>query len=368
MTVMTPKQNLLAALSHAPVDWIPWTPYVGGVNTPFFVPEEIKRRQDFGEIGLYLQDELGCDILIAGQAVGHGYQTAQVHRRVDKDLIVETFDIAGRTLQRTRKRFAYGDQDTDAILRYPVRAPRDLETLEWLVRDRTVEVDGEDYRQKTSQLGERGVVHANGPRTPIMALIIEYMGVEAFVEALTDYPQKTQQAMQSMHKANLDLCRALAESECRVVGTFDDFSTYLISPSMFRTYVLPCLREYNELYHRAGQVHMVHSCGHIRHFLPMCFEVGYDAHNYVTQPPTGDTTLAEARAAWGDRITIMAAIDPVMIERDSAQTVSERVSQMLDEAGTTRSFVLMTSSKSTVPEENLRAVARVMAQARGETR
>jgi uroporphyrinogen-III decarboxylase len=150
------------------------------------------------------------------------------------------------------------------------------------------------------------------------------------------------------------------------VGTFDDFSTYLISPAMFRTYVLPCLKEYNEIYHRAGQVHTVHSCGHIRHFLPMCLEVGYDAHDYVTQPPTGDTTLAEARAAWGDRITIMAAVDPVMIERDPAPEVAARVSQMLAEMGTTRSFVLMTSSKPTVPEENLRAIAAVMAEARGQ--
>jgi uroporphyrinogen-III decarboxylase len=133
---------------------------------------------------------------------------------------------------------------------------------------------------------------------------------------------------------------------------------------MFRTYVLPCLKAYNEIYHRAGKVHMVHSCGHIRHLLPMCLEAGYDAHNYVTQPPTGDTTLAHARAEWGDQITIMAAVDPVQIERDAPHEIAAQVSSMLDKAATDRAFVLMTSSKPTVPEENLRAVAAVMTEAR----
>ncbi len=363
---MTPKQNLLAALSHAPVDWIPWVPYVGGVNTPCFVPKEIKRRQDFVEIGIYLQDELGCDILVAGQTVKREYQTARVCRQVNRDQIVETFEIAGRTLRRMRKIFSYGEQDTNAISHYPVQTPRDLETLEWLIRDRTVEIDGDDYRRKASQLGERGVVHTHGPRTPIMTLIIEYMGIEAFVTALTDYPEKTKRVMQTMHEENLTLCQALTEGEGQVIGTFDDFSTYLISPVMFQTYVMPYLKEYNEIYHRAGKVHMVHSCGHIHCFLPMCLEVAYDAHNYVTQPPTGDTTLTEARTAWGNQITIMAAVDPVMIERDPAQKVTSLVSRMLSEVETTRAFVLMTSSKPTVPEENLRAVAAVMAEARGQ--
>jgi hypothetical protein len=94
----------------------------------------------------------------------------------------------------------------------------------------------------------------------------------------------------------------------------------------------------------------------------MCLEVGYDAHNYVTQPPTGDTTLVEARARWGDQITIMAAVDPVMIERESPQAIAAHVSRMLADARTARAFVLMTSSKPTVPEENLFAVAAVMAE------
>ena len=56
--------------------------------------------------------------------------------------------------------------------------------------------------------------------------------------------------------------------------------------------------------------------------------------------------------------------DPVMIERESPQTVADQVSRMLADARTARAFVLMTSSKPTVPEENLRAVAAVMAEAK----
>ena len=57
---------------------------------------------------------------------------------------------------------------------------------------------------------------------------------------------------------------------------------------------------------------------------------------------------------------MMAAIDPVMLEMAAPNQVSERVHQMLEEVQTERSSMLMTSSKPTVTEANLRAVAAVM--------
>lgn len=240
-----------------------------------------------------------------------------------------------------------------------------MQTVEDIATFRQVLADGTpqpstDWASKAARLGERGLVHSNGPRTPLMSLIIDHMGLEGVVSALSDIPDQVHALLADMHQANLALCDALCVTPVEVVGIFDDFDTLLISPTMFRRLVKPYLKEYVNVLHAAGKMVMVHSCGHVRHFLKDILDVGYDAHNYLTPPPTGNTPLAEARQIWGEQITIMPSIDPVRMENGEASEIETLTQRTLLEVGSDRSFVLMTSAKSTVPEANLRAVARVL--------
>jgi hypothetical protein len=357
---ISPRQNLLASFERKNTAWIPWIPYIGGVNTPVFVPQEIKQRQDFVEIGCFLQDYLGCDILIDANALQTHHKRGIYRSHRQGNLLVEEYEIDGYVLTRTHRYFWYGDQATSAIEKYPVNAVEDLKVFDAWLADQSVSVDWQKYLEKSTRLGERGLVYTNGPRTPIMALLIDHMGLENFITLLSDFPAPLEALMERMHANNLESYRSLAECGVKVVGTFDDFDTSLISPAMFSKYVLPCLKEYTAILHQADKLHMVHSCGHVRHFLKGCLDIGYDAHNYLTAPPTGNTPLCDARAAWGERINIMASVDPVLMETGTPEQVQARTHQMLDELGSRRAMMIMTSSKPTVPEANLRAVAQVI--------
>ncbi|MFZ2656146.1 MAG: uroporphyrinogen decarboxylase family protein [Victivallales bacterium] len=362
---LTPQQNLLAAFGHRKTDWVPWIPYIGGVNTPVFIPPEIKKRQDPVEIGLFMQDYLGCDILIDGNPLKAGGKTGVSSRTTRRgDTVIAEVSIAGRILRTVHRTFSYGDQETSAISDYPVKTVEDLQTLELLVQENgsDAEPGGSDFEDKSKRLGERGLVYCVGPRTPLMSLVIEYMSLEVFIEMLMEMPERLEILMSRMHQNNLRYYRAAAKSSARIIATFDDFTTSLITPDMFKKYILPCLKEYSDILHQAGKYHMVHSCGHIRGFLPMCLDAGYDAHNYLAQPPVGDTPLSEAHRIWGDNISIMAAVDPVMLERGDSCQVERHVGDMLAELASSQSMMLMTSSKPAVKEENLRAVARGLAK------
>ena len=357
---MTPRENLLAAFAHRDVAWVPWLPHVGGVNTPSFVPQELKDKKDDIATGLFLQETLGCDLLITAYLVSPTYQTAKVRWTENEHMTVHEVTIAGRTLRCEHTRSAWGDQITSAISRYPVQTPEDMETLGWLFQDSWMAVDQPALDDMIRRLGNQGVVDLDCPRSPLMQLISNYMGLERMVELMSDYPEAFERLLGIMHETSLGTYRTLVKTNCEVITSAEDFSTQLINPSMFRNQVMPYLKEYTAICRAAGKVYRVHSCGHIRAFLPLCLEIGYDAHDDLTQPLLGNTTVAEARAAWGETITLMAAVDPVGLESNPPEVIAARVRQMLQEAGTTRALILQTTSKPSVREENLRAVGAVL--------
>lgn len=363
---MTPKQNLLAALGHREPAWIPWTPLLGGVNTPCFVPSDMKARGDALKIGLYLQAELGCDVFDSSCVMRGNYQTAKVREKREGDVIVSETEILGRTLRTVVREFPYGDQVTSAIAEYPIKSLDDIHTMEALLQDFSFKLETEEWKRKYVQLGEQGVMAGGAHATPIMGLILLKMGLENFINLQCDHPRELHRLMDRIHEANLKAYSEAAESECEVIYSAEDVSTLLISPDMFRQYVLPTMKEYADICHGAGKLFVVHTCAHILDFLPMFLETGIDALHYLTQPPLGNTPLKKARQAWGDRITIMGSVAPAKLESASAAEIAEETRSMLADVGSDRSFVLMTSSKPQVREENLRAIAEIMKQQKGE--
>lgn len=361
---MTPRQNLLAALGRGLPEWTPWTPLLGGVNTPCFVPPELKARGDSVEVGLYLQAELGCDVFDSSCVMCGDYQTARTKERREGDVIVSETEIHGQTLRTVTQEFPYGDRVTSSIAEYPVKSMEDLRVMETLLEDFRFELTMAEWQRKSAALGEQGVMAGGAHATPIMGLILLKMGLENLINALCEYPQELHRLMDRIHEANLAAYREAAASACEVIYSVEDTSTLLISPDMFRQYVLPPMKEYADICHRAGKLFVVHTCGHNRDFLPLFLETGIDALHYLTQPPTGNTPLREARQAWGERIAIMGALDPLKLESAATAQVAAETRGMLEEAGGDRAFVLMTSSKPQVREENLRAVAEVMNERR----
>jgi len=357
---MTPRENLLVSFSHREPEWVPWVTLVAGVNTPAFAPEEVQSGRDPVGLGLYLQERFGCDIIAPASVVRVKHSSVGTRTSRDGDLTTAVTEVGGKRLVKTTRILPYGRRTSSHIERYPVRTLEDIETLGLVFEDMDVSVDTAEFEERSQRLGNCGVVHVNGPRTPIMRLIIEFMGIENAIMALTDHRDALEQLMAIMHEKHLQQYRAIAQTDCALVGCYDDTSTYLISPDMFRCYTLPTMRDYAVICHGSDKRLMMHSCGHVRDFLSMYREAGIDVHHYLTQPPVGDTPIADAAAEYGNDITVLVTVDPVMLEEASADEVRHHVRAMVAEARGWRSFALITASKPQMPEVNLRAVAEAL--------
>ena len=127
---------------------------------------------------------------------------------------------------------------------------------------------------------------------------------------------------------------------------------------------MPLMKEYCDLCHAAGKKFMMHACGHVRAFLQMILDTGIDAHHYLSEAPVGDTPMKEARELWGDRINIMAALDPLLQAKGTAAEVEANLRSVLEQLKG-GNYLIMSALKPDIPEENIRIIGKVMKEWNG---
>jgi len=92
--------------------------------------------------------------------------------------------------------------------------------------------------------------------------------------------------------------------------------------------------------HAAGKLYFHHSCGLIRDLLPLYRQTRMDAVHAFTIPPVGNATVAQGRAALGERITIIAGVQQLAEPMRDRAAVRESIRQMIRQAQPPGHFVL----------------------------
>lgn len=108
----------------------------------------------------------------------------------------------------------------------------------------------------------------------------------------------------------------------------DDTSTTLISPAMFEAHNVGLTNRRADLCHAHGKLYLHHSCGLIRHLLPIYRKTRMDGVDAFTAPPVGDVGYAEGREILGPGYAIHAGLCgglPSLDEQDIRRHVAERL-------------------------------------------
>jgi uroporphyrinogen-III decarboxylase len=178
--------------------------------------------------------------------------------------------------------------------------------------------DPEIFLQIDKEIGKDGIATVSLPPTPFMFLIEEVFGVEATYYLLQDHRQEVEDILIKLAASQRRLVGQLATSPAAVIIQYEDTSTTLMSPSIFRRYCLPYLNEYADILHRAGKIFLVHMCGKLRHLVPDIGHGHFDGVTEISPPPTGDLPLDDAAAAFSGKV-VVGGIDPTtFIDPDPA--------------------------------------------------
>ena len=113
-----------------------------------------------------------------------------------------------------------------------------------------------------------------------------------------------------------------------VVIEYENTSSTLLSPQVFRRYCLPYLNEYADILKAAGKIFMVHMCGKLQAFADDLAAAHFDGIADISPQPTGNFTLDEAAACLGGKIVVGGIDATTFIEPDLRQ-VESKVAQLI---------------------------------------
>ena len=132
----------------------------------------------------------------------------------------------------------------------------------------------------------------------------------------------------------------------------------LMSVSMFRTFVVPYLKEMIDLIHGLGARVLYHSCGWMRPFIPDLIALGVDALDPI-QPVRPEMAPEGLKADFGDRLCFHGGIDMQhLLPHGSAEEVRTEVGRYCRVLGQAGGYILGPAHlfQPDVPPENILAV------------
>lgn len=200
-----------------------------------------------------------------------------------------------------RRRLAV-DDGSWAIVEHPVKGISDLPAVADVYTSRRLDARPEQVKQLAAEIGDAGFQDIVLNRSPLGALVHDWIGMEDFVYLLFDNRRELVRLIEEIEPAFLEVVRLAAEMPARVVILGDNLDENLIAPPVFEEFGLPYYRKVAEVLHAGDKYFSCHMDGNIRRLLPLFRESGLDIYDGCTPEPMNNYTLEDLRAGLGDRM------------------------------------------------------------------
>lgn len=228
--------------------------------------------------------------------------------------------------------------DSRWLREYLVKSVDDYGIMKYICDHTALEPAPEDYLEADAAVGERGVVVGGLPAIPLVWLATEVMGTETWCMGLMQHPAEFDELHESATRLYRRRIELAADSPAEVIWFADSLTGALVSPDRFNRY---CLDSYNygcRLCHQAGKRTFAHFDGDNAPIKHCIANTGIDVVEAFTPPPMGRMTVAQARAAWPNKVVSLNF--PGNLFTCSDAQIAEYAAKYMDEGGCDGKFIL----------------------------
>ena len=232
------------------------------------------------------------------------------------DRLITEWHTPGRTVRMVRQ-FTSGAEAAGllpATIEHPIKDWDDYAAYEQVMRHTEFVPTYEEYRQYDRMIGAAGLPMVILGAIPVHDLMIRWVGYEQAYLHLCDRPDVVLQAVDVANEAYRRMWPIVAESPAHLVMHGVHFDSQVTPPPVFRDHFLPYLAAFNRLMHDAGKQVAFHGDSDITALLELVVEAEYDVCDCLACQPLVPCTVAQARAAWRDRITIWGGLPSHLLE------------------------------------------------------
>jgi len=243
-----------------------------------------------------------------------------------------------------------------------IKKKEDLSIYKYLLTNIQPVPNFNNFQKVVDYIGDDGLATASGPPTPLLRLLEKDMGVENFYYYLYDYPKEMEEILDIMHERNKNIYRIIIKSPAEVIIGYENSSTTLFSPQIYKNYCLHQINEYTDIVREAGKIFLTHMCGKLDNIMDLISEGKQNGITDITSPPTGDLNISKALKVWGRNKIVIGGIDATAFTQLSVDDIKEYVKDLLEQINPSDNFILGSGDAVPygTPLENLKAVTEVI--------
>ena len=343
---MSIRERILAALRRQPVDRLPFVPLFDAY-VMMDLPENIAGPADARRMGPRAISDalkaLDCDVFLrhitVHEAMGQARQLEALGNftpPVETEMQIKGNEITERIITPVGTLTGIWKL-TDRVgtiphfTKYVVNNYEELKIFSYAVDHLSLEPPPPRYdafQKIDSFLDDGGLPSASITNSPFMFLIEFVCGLANTYSLLFEHREIVEHILERLHASQRRYAEIIAASPAAVVIQYENTSSTLLSPSIFRSYCLPYLNDYAGIFRQAGKLFLIHMCGKLSAFATDIAAGMFDGVCDVAPPPTGDLPLDEAAKLAPGKIVLGGIDATTFVSRDS-RYVEEKVAALV---------------------------------------
>jgi hypothetical protein len=184
-----------------------------------------------------------------------------------------------------------------------VKSQQDYKPMIWVLDNTEFLIDETHYRRVKDQIGDDGVTHTWCDEPPYMGL--QYLlGYENWSIHQYDYPDLFEELLLAYGRMQDRRMKAQVKAPEKDLINLGNLSGNY-SPAKYEQYTKPYFDYYAKLLRKAGCSVTIHADAlNLKEYINLCPGPYVNVIEAFTPPPVGDLPIDQARAAWGDEVTI----------------------------------------------------------------
>ena len=208
-----------------------------------------------------------------------------------------------------------GTTDQGLPLEHPIHSVDDYKVLEYIAEHTFYDPCYDEYLKYEAAVGDEGYPMVSCGDVPFHYFLLHLAGYNQAYFEMVDHVEEFEHLITVMEQVERErLWPVVADSPARLILHGVHFDSQMTPPHMFRKYMTPYYKDFSALLHSRGKSLTWHADDDSKDILAEVKAAGFDMSECFCTAPMVEVTLEDARAAWGNDVTIFGGVPSIILE------------------------------------------------------
>lgn len=185
---------------------------------------------------------------------------------------------------------------------YWIKSSDDYKVMTWITEHTELTPRYENFEQAEQYIGDYGVCVVYGSRTPAMSINVDWAGTERFcMDVALDVPE-LHELYEARKKLFVQETELIAQGPGRFVKWLENLTISMLGPEKYRRLLVSVYDQCVPIMDNGEKRVMVHYDGALSVIKEDIARAPFHMVESLTEPPEGDMTYDQCRAAWPDKV------------------------------------------------------------------